>query len=145
MKKFAVISTALAAVLAAGALSVTAFAASDPADDAGDYSYTTGQQAYEERMEEEHDWFNDEDDPVPADYSFNAGSQKAQARNKAFAGMPAGEDVEKEDVEAWFESNGIGSGSAWNDGEYDEAAAANYGYLKGQAAYQARHASFTGD
>ena len=143
MKKFAVIGSALTAVLTAGAIAVPVLAASNPADDASTYSYNTGNQAYEERMAEEQEWYDNEDESVTADYSFNTGSQTAQVRNNTFAEMPAGDDVAKEDVEAWFEESSIGEEAAWTDGQYDESAKANYGYAKGQAAYQQRHASFS--
>ena len=112
MKKFAVIVSALTAVLTAGAIVVPVLAASNPADDISTYSYNTG-------------------------------SQSAQARNNTFAEMPSGDDAAKGDVEAWFEENGIGEEAAWTDGQYDESAKTSYGYVKGQAAYQERHASFS--
>ena len=113
MKKFAVIGSTLAAVLVAGSMSLTAFADSNPADDA-------------------------------SGYSFNTGSQAAQSRNNAFAEMPTGDDLSDEELDAFFQSHGIGSGAAYADGQYDESAKTGYGYSKGQAAYQQRHASFTG-
>ena len=61
MKKLAVIGSTLAAVLVAGSMAIPAFAASNPADDASTYSYNTGKQAYEERMAEEHPWFDKPD------------------------------------------------------------------------------------
>ena len=145
MKKFAVIGSTLAAVLVAGSMSLTAFAASNPADDASGYSYNTGRQSYESRMAEDHAWYDSEDDSVTSGYSFNIGSQSAQSRNNAFAEMPTGDDVAKEDIEAWFESKGIGSAAAYSNGQYAESAKSSYGYAKGQAAYQQRHASFSGN
>lgn len=145
MKKFAVIGSTLAAVLVAGSMTIPAFAASNPADDAGGYSYNTGRQSYESRMAEDHTWYDNEDESVTSGYSFNVGSQAAQSRNNAFSEMPAGDDVAKEDIEAWFESNGIGNGAAYSNGQYDESAQSSYGYAKGQAAYQQRHASFSGN
>ena len=143
MKKSAFIGSALAAVLVSATMAIPAFAASNPADDASAYSYSTGRKNYESRMAEEHSWYDSEDDSVTAGYSFNAGSQAAQARNKAFAGMPAGDDVAKEDVEAWFGSNGIGGGAAWPNGQYEESAKTGYGFMTGQAANQERQASFS--
>ena len=145
MKKLAVIGSTLAAVLVAGSMAISVFAASNPADDASAYSYNTGKQSYEARMAEDHPWFDNEDDETTANYSWSAGSQTAQSRNNAFAEMPTGDDVTKEDVEAWFEASGIGEGSAWYNGQYDETAKSSYGYAKGQAAYQQRHASFSGN
>lgn len=144
MKKLAIIGSALAMVLAAGMMAIPAFAQSDPADDASKYSYNTGKQNYEARMAEDHAWYDNEDDSVTAEYSFNTGSQAAQSRNNAFAGMPTGDDVSEEELASFFESHGIGNGSAYTNGQYDESAKANYGYAKGQAAYQERHASFSG-
>ena len=144
MKKLAVISSTLAAVLAAGAMTVTAFAASNPADDASGYSYNTGRQSYETRMAEEHSWYDNEDESVTSGYSFNTGSQAAQARNNAFAQMPAGDDLTEEELDAFFQSNGIGTGAAYADGQYDESAKSGYGYATGRAAWQERHASFSG-
>lgn len=45
MKKLAVISSTLAAVLVTGSMTIPAFAASNPADDASAYSYNTGKQS----------------------------------------------------------------------------------------------------
>ena len=145
MKKLSVIGSALAAVLVAGSVAVPVFAASNPADDSSTYSYNNGKQSYEARMAEDHAWFDNEDDETTANYSWAAGSQVAQSRNNTFAEMPAGDDVTKEDVEVWFEASGIGEGSAWSDGQYDEAAKSSYGYAKGQSAYEQRHASFSGN
>ena len=145
MKKLAIISSALAAVLATVLLAVPAFAESDPADDAEDYSYNTGKESYETRMAESSEWYDNEDESVTSGYSFNTGSQSAQARNNAFAGMPSGDEVAKEDIESWFAGKGFGSGAAYSDGQYNESAKSSYGYQKGQAAYQERHASFTGN
>lgn len=145
MKKFKVIGSAIAAVILSAAMVTTAFAESNPADDAADYSFNAGRSAYEERMAEDHAWYDNEDESVTADYSINAGSRTAQSRSGIFAGMPTGDDVTKEAVEAWFAANGIGEGSAWADGQYDESAKANYGYAKGQAAYAQRHAAFSGN
>lgn len=136
MKKLAVIGSALAAVLVASSMTTPAFAASNPTDDASGYSYNTGKQSYESRMAEDHTWYDNEDDSVTAGYSFNVGSQAAQSRNNAFAEMPTGDDVAKEDIEAWFEGKGIGNGAAYSNGQYDEAAKSSYGYAKGQAAHQ---------
>ena len=58
--------------------------------------------------------------------------------------MPTGDDVTKEDIEAWFESKGIGEGSAWSDGQYDESLKSSYGYTKGQTESQQRLATFNG-
>ena len=62
MKKLAVIGSTLAAIIAVGSMSIPAFAASNPADDASTYSYNTGKQSYEARMAEEHPWFDNEDE-----------------------------------------------------------------------------------
>ena len=145
MKKKAVIGSTMAAVLVASSMAIPVFATSNPADDASGYSYNTGKQSYESRMSEDHAWYDNENDSVTSGYSFNVGSQTAQSRNSAFAQMPAGDDLTKEDIEAWFETNGIGEGSAWSDGQYNESAKGSYGYAKGQAAYQQRHASFSGN
>lgn len=142
MKKLAVIGSTLAAVLVAGSMTIPAFAASNPADDASTYSYNTGKQSYEARMAEDHPWFDNEDDETTANYSFNAGSQAAQSRNSAFAEMPTGDDLTDEELDAFFQSQGIGNGAAYENGQYNESAKSSYGYAKGQAAYQERHASF---
>lgn len=145
MKKIAVIGSTLAAVLVAGSMTIPAFAASNPTDNASGYSYNTGKQSYETRMAEDHAWYVGEDDSITSGYSWNAGSQAAQSRGNAFAEMPTGDDVAKEEIEAWFESKGIGNGAAYSNGQYDESAKSSYGYAKGQAAYQQRHASFSGN
>lgn len=145
MKKSAIIVSALTAVLTAGSMAVPAFAASNPADNAGSYSYNTGRQAYEARMAEDHPWFDNEDDAATADYSFHIGTQASQDRNNAFDEMPEGDDLTEEELDAFFQSHGIGSGAAYVNGQYEESAKSSYGYAKGQAAYQQRHASFGGD
>ena len=142
MKKFNTIATVFAAALAAASMSVTAFAASDPADDVSAYSYNTGRQAYEAFKAEEHPWFDNEDETTTANYSFHAGNQAAQARIEAFMEMPTGDDLTDEEPAAFFEKYGIGEGSAYKDGVYDETAKASYGYMKGQTASQERQASF---
>lgn len=143
MKKLAVISTTLAVILVIGSMTIPAFAASNPADDASTYSYYIGKQSYEARMAEEHPWFDNEDEKTTASYSFNAGSQAAQARNNAFAEMPTGDDLTDEELEVFFQCHGIGNGAAFANGEYDESLKSSYGYATGQAAYQQRHATFT--
>ena len=130
MKKSAVIGSTLAAIIAVGSMSIPAFAASNPADDASTYSYNTGKQSYEARMAEEHPWFDNEDEETTANYSFNAGSQAAQARNSAFAEMPTGDDLTDEELDAFFQSHGIGNGAAYANGEYDETLKSSYGYVK---------------
>jgi len=145
MKKLAVISSTLAAVLVAGSMAIPVFAASNPADDASTYSYNTGKQAYEARMAEDHPWFDNEDEETTANYSFNAGSQAAQSRNSAFVEMPTGDDLTDEELDAFFQSHGLGNGAAYANGAYDESLKSGYGYTKGQAAYQERHASFSGN
>ena len=145
MKKLAVIGSTIAAVLVAGAMSVTAFAASNPSEDASGYSYNTGKQSYETRMAEDHSWYDNEDDSVTEGYSFNIGSQAAQSPNSAFAEMPTGDDLSDEELDEFFQSHGIGNGAAYSNGQYDESAKSGYGYAKGQAAYQQRHASFSGN
>lgn len=145
MKKLAVIGSTIAAVLVAGAMSVTAFAASNPSDDASGYSYNTWKQSYETRMAEDHSWYDNEDDSVTEGYSFNIGSQAAQSRNSAFAEMPTGDDLSDEELDEFFQSHGIGNGAAYSNGQYDESAKSDYGYAKGQTAYQQRHASFSGN
>ena len=145
MKKFATIGTVFAAVLLAASLSLTALAASDPADDVTGYSYNTGKQAYAARMAEEHAWYDNEDESVTAEYSFRVGAQNAQTRVNAFAEMPTGDDLTDEELDSFFQSHGVGIGAAYANGQYDEAAKSSYGYNEGQAAYQQRHASFTGN
>ena len=142
MKKFNTIATVFAAALAAASMSVTAFAASDPADDVSAYSYNTGRQAYEAFKAEEHPWFDNEDEATTANYSFHTGNQAAQARIEAFKEMPTGDDLTDEELAAFFEKYGIGEGSAYKDGVYDETAKASYGYTKGQTAAQERQTSF---
>ena len=142
MKKLAVIGSTLAAVLVAGSMAIPAFAASNPADDASAYSYNTGRQAYEAFKAEEHPWFDNEDETTTANYSFHAGNQAAEARIEAFKAMPTGENLTDEELAAFFEKYGIGEGSAYKDGVYDETAKASYGYMKGQTASQERQASF---
>ena len=143
MKKIAFIGSTLAAVLVMGSMAIPAFAASNPADDASTYSYNTGKQSYEARMAEDHPWFDNEDEETTANYSFNAGTQAAQARNNAFAEMPTGDDLTDEELDAFFQNHGIGNGAAYANGEYDESLKNSYGYATGQTAYQQRHASFT--
>ena len=143
MKKLAVIGSTLAAVLVAGSMAIPAFAASNPADDASGYSYNTGKQSYETRMAEDHAWYDNEDDSVTEGYSWGIGSQTAQSRNSAFAEMPTNDDLSDEELDAFFQSHGIGNGAAYANGQYDESLKSNYGYAKGQAAYQQRHASFS--
>ena len=145
MKKLAVIGSTLAAVLVAGSMAIPAFAASNPSDDASGYSYNTGKQSYEARMAEDHTWYDNEDDSVTEGYSFHIGSQAAQSRNSAFAEMPTGDDLSDEELDEFFQSHGIGNGAAYANGQYDESAKSGYGYAKGQAAYQQRHASFSGN
>lgn len=145
MKKLSKISVVISAVLAIVIMSVPTLAASNPADDVSAYSYKTGQQSYETRMSETPEWFDNKDEVETADYSFNTGNQNAQARKNAFAGMPAGDDLSDEELNEFFSSNGLGIGSAYENGEYNESAKASYGYNKGQAAYQERHASFAGN
>ena len=142
MKKFNTIATVFAAALVAGSMSMTAFAASNPADDVSTYSYNTGRQAYEAFKAEEHPWFDNEDEATTANYSFQTGNQAAEARIEAFKAMPTGENLTDEELAAFFEKYGIGEGSAYKDGVYDEAAKASYGYMKGQTAAQERQASF---
>ncbi len=143
MKKSTVLGTTLAAVLVTASMTVPAFAASNPADDASTYSYNTGKQSYEARMAEDHPWFDNEDEETTANYSFNAGSQSAQARNSAFTEMPTGDDLTDEELDAFFQSHDIGNGAAYANGEYDESLKSSYGYAAGQASYQKRSASFT--
>ena len=142
MTKFNTIATVFAAALAAASMSVTAFAASNPADDVSAYSYNTGRQAYEAFKAEEHPWFDNEDEATTANYSFHAGNQAAEARIEAFKEMPTGDDLTDEELAAFFEKYGIGEGSAYKDGVYDETAKASYGYTKGQTAAQERQTSF---
>ena len=142
MKKFNTITIVITAALIAGSMSVTAFAASNPADDVSTYSYNTGRQAYEAFKAEEHPWFDNEDEATTANYSFHTGNQAAEARIEAFKEMPTGDDLTDEELAAFFEKYGIGEGSAYKDGVYDEAAKASYGYMKGQTAAQERQASF---
>ena len=103
MKKFNTITTVIAAALVAGSMSVTAFAASDPADDVSAYSYNTGRQAYEAFKAEEHPWFDNEDEATTANYSFHTGNQAAEARIEAFKEMPTGENLTDEELAAFFE------------------------------------------
>ena len=145
MKKLSLITSTLAAVVLAGSMSIPAFAASNPADNAAAYSYNTGRQAYEARMNEEHAWFDNEDESVTAGYSFHKGDEAAQARVSAFAEMPTGENLTEEELAAFFQSHGIGTGSAYENGEYNEEAKAAYGYNKGLSEWQQRHASFTAE
>ena len=56
--------------------------------------------------------------------------------------MPTGEDLTDEELAAFFEKYGIGEGSAYKDGAYDESAKTSYGYMKGKTASQERQASF---
>ena len=79
-------------------MSVTAFAASNPADDVSTYSYNTGRQAYEARMAEKPAWFDNEDEATTANYSFHAGNQAAEARIEAFKAMPTGENLTDEEL-----------------------------------------------
>lgn len=136
-----VLIKAAVAALTAGTVAVPVLAQSNPADDTSGYSYNTGKQSYEARMAEDHEWYDNEDSSVTAGYSYNTGSAAAQARNNAFADMPAGDDVTKEEIEAWFAEKGIGAGAAWTDGSYDESGKGGYGYAKGEAAAQERQAA----
>ena len=107
MKKFSTIATIFAAALVAGSMSMTAFAASNPADDVSTYSYNTGRQAYEVFKAEEHPWFDNEDETTTANYSFHAGNQAAEARIEAFKAMPTGENLTDEELAAFFEKYGM--------------------------------------
>ena len=107
MKKFSTIATIFAAALVAGSMSMTAFAASNPADDVSTYSYNTGRQAYEVFKAEEHPWFDNEDETTTANYSFLAGNQAAEARIEAFKAMPTGENLTDEELAAFFEKYGM--------------------------------------
>ena len=142
MKKLRLIASVIALVVAVSALSVPAYAVSDPADDASNYSYAVGEQAYADRMAEDHPWFDNEDEETTANYSFRDGLSKAQNRKNAFAAMPTGDDLTDEELAAFFSANGLGSGSAYTDGAYDETAKSSYGFNAGLSAYQQRHASF---
>ena len=142
MKKFSTIATIFVAALVAGSMSMTAFAASNPADDVSTYSYNTGRQAYEAFKAEEHPWFDNEDETTTANYSFHAGNKAAEEGSEAGKEMSTGENLTDEELAAFFEKYGIGEGSAYKDGVYDETAKASYGYIKGQTASQERQASF---
>ena len=107
MKKFSTIATVFAAALVAGSMSMTAFAASNPADDVSTYSYNTGRQAYEVFKAEEHPWFDNEDEATTANYSFHTGNQAAEARIEAFKEMPTGDDLTDEELAAFFEKYGM--------------------------------------
>ena len=138
MKKMIGLCAAMTAIL----MAATAFAASDPADDASAYSYNTGKQAYAARMAEEHPWYNNADEATTADYGYNTGAQSAQARNDAFAALPTEDGVSEEELDSFFQTQGLGDGSAYADGQYDEAGRSGYSYMAGQAAYQTWHAAF---
>jgi hypothetical protein len=142
MIKLAVIGSTLATVLVMGSMTTPTYAASNPADDPSTYSYNTGKQSYEARMAEDHPWFDNEDEETTANYSFRDGLSKAQNRKNAFAAMPTGDDLTDEELAAFFSANGLGSGSAYSNGVYDEAAKSEYGFYAGQSAYEQRHASF---
>ncbi|MDO4960604.1 MAG: hypothetical protein Q4E57_01925 [Eubacteriales bacterium] len=137
-KKLAVIGSTLAAVLVAGTMAVPAFAASNPADDAGSYSYNTGRSSYT-AVQEEYG-YSDSDTITNEAYSFNTGRKNAQNRGSLFSGLA--EDMTKEEAEAFFAENGLGKGSAYVDGAYDESAKINYGYNTGYARYQQWHSTF---
>ncbi len=141
MKRKALISSILADGAIAFVSAVPAFAASDPEDDAGTYSFAEGEAAYEARMAETHPWF-EEDDSEFADYSYHIGTASAEARQNSFAGMPAGDDLTDEELNEYFSAAGIGEGAAYADGSYEETLESGYGYTAGQAAYAARAASF---
>lgn len=126
-----------------GIMSVSAFAASEPADDVTTYSYNTGMSDYDERMSEDHPWFDNACESETSGYSFNSESANALARINAFANLPTETELTDEELAAFFEKYGIGEGSAWADGEYDESLKSSYGYTVGQAAYLERHTSFT--
>ena len=138
MKKMIGLCAAMTAIL----MATTAFAASDPADNASAYSYNTGKQAYAARMAEEHPWYDNADEATAAEYSYNIGTQSAQARNDAFAGMPTGDEAGEEELDSFYQTQGLGDGSAYTDGQYDEAGKSGYSYMAGQAAYQSWHAAF---
>lgn len=142
MKKKVVINSILAAGAIAFAVAVPAFAESDPQDDAGTYSYAEGKASYQSRMAEAHPWFDDADETETAGYSYNAGSANAQARKSAFAGIPGGDDLSDEELDAFFNAAGVGGGAAYADGSYDESLKSGYGYTIGQAEYAASAASF---
>lgn len=133
---------AIAAVILAGAMTMPAFAVSDPADDASAYSYNEGRTAYNLRMSEDHPWYGNTTDEESAAYSFRSGASQNEARTNAFSGMPAGSDVTDEELSAFFEKNGIGEGSAYADGAYNESAKESYGYAEGAAAYSVYHKQF---
>ena len=138
MKKMIGLCASMTAIL----MAVTAFAASNPADNASAYSYNTGKQAYAARMAEEHPWYVGAKEATSAGYSWNTGAQSAQARNNAFAALPTGDELSEEELDSFFRAQRLGDGSAYADGQYDEAGKSDYGYMAGQAAYQSWHAVF---
>ena len=138
MKKMIGFCAAMTAIL----MAATAFAASNPADNVSAYSYNTGKQAYAARMAEEHPWYDNADEATTADYSWNTGVQAAQTRSNAFAALPTGDELSEEELDSFFQTRGLGNGSAYTDGQYDEAGKSGYGYMAGQAAYQSWHAAF---
>ncbi|MCR4891604.1 MAG: hypothetical protein K5989_05430 [Lachnospiraceae bacterium] len=143
MKKMARFSSIMAAILVVSSMAIPAYAASDPADDVSTYSYNEGKKAYEALQAEGHPWFDNEDEATTANYSFHAGNQAAVSRNNIFAGMPTGDDVTEEEMQAFFESNGLGEGAAYENGEYNEDLKSSYGYMTGKAAFEARQATFS--
>ena len=135
MIKFA--SATLAALITTGALALPVCAA-NPSDDTTNFSFHTGQSAYEEMMEEHG--YSEDDTVSNPDYSFNTGRTSNEARKSAFANMPTAEDVPEEELNAFFTENGLGEGAAFENGEYNEDLKSSYSFNPGRSAYEARQA-----
>lgn len=139
MKKKTIIASVIAAVVAVSAVSVTsAFAVSNPKDDAAQYSYNAGQSAYKARMSASG--YSEDDTVSNESYSFNTGRNNAQNRKNAYTALP--ENATDEQLAEFYENSGLGEGSAYTDGTYNTEAKGSYGYNTGKSSYQQRHAAF---
>lgn len=106
-----------------GSLYADAEGAADDADKT-DFSFNTGKANGTLYATE-----TDTDKEVKTDYSYNAGQQNAAERNNTYSALPEGGT--KEDAQDFYEQNDVGGG-AWVDGDYDESAKTDYGYVSGQ-------------
>ncbi len=132
-RKLTAVTSTFAAIALAATMCVPAFAASDPADDVSKYSYNVGKQAYEAFKAEAaatHTWFDNEDAAATANYSFHTGNQEAEARDAAYAELPA--DADDATKAAFYAAHDFG-GPTWVNGAYDEAGKAEYSFHKGGA------------
>lgn len=117
-------ATLFAALAVSGSIAV--YAVGNETQDKSTYSYS-GQEngsSYADTDETENN-----DATNNTDYSFSKGQSNAQSRNSIYQQLPVGGT--KEDAQAFYEQNDVGGG-AWTNGEYDESAKTDYGYMAGQ-------------